>query len=128
MVYFTFIDNTRRVNMKKLLITTLLTATFAVNAADFLPSSHNWNNGSSDPVKSIVAEAYAINKLAAQANFEWRDTVEFIKMAEHFNKQGKTAKALTAAKFAKHQAELSLQQSVDQADAGPVKSSSIAAY
>jgi hypothetical protein len=105
--------------MKKILLTALLTATFSVSAGDFLPSSHNWNNGSVDQVKKIVAEAYALNKQAASVGFEWRDTVKFIQKAEKLGAEGKRAQALKAAEFAKYQAILSIRQSVDQANAGP---------
>lgn len=99
--------------MKAIIVAGMMAASVVAHAGDF---------------QSIVDEAYAINKQAAQAQFEWRDTVMFIKEAVALKAEGKHDEAMAKVKSARHQAALSLQQSVDQADAGPVKSSAIQPY
>lgn len=107
-------------NIKSVVLAGMMVVGMGANAADFLPSSHNWNSGSVDMVKKTIAEAYKLNAEAKGIGFEWRDTVLFIEKAEHFQGQGKAGAALKAAKFAKHQAWLSLQQGIDQIKvAGP---------
>lgn len=106
--------------MKKILLVALATATMSVQAADFMPASHNWNNGSVDMVKKTIGEAYEWNAKAKVVDSEWRDTEMFIKEAEALRAEGKQEAALKAAKFAKHQAWLSVQQGIEQnANAGP---------
>lgn len=99
--------------MKGLLLAGMMAASVVAQAGDF---------------ENIIGEAQAINKQAAQAHFEWRDTTAFIDEAKWLQSKGRVAEAMKLAKFAKKQAALSLQQSVDQADAGPVKSTSIQPY
>ncbi len=102
--------------MKKLLLTTLTVfAISSVNAADFLGSSHNWNDGSSDPLKAAIAAATAENKKAKAAGFEWRDTGKFLKEAAKVG----GAKGLALANKARLQAIDAQKQAVEQANAGP---------
>jgi len=102
--------------MKKLLLTTLTVfAISSANAADFLGSDHNWNNGSVDVCKAAVAAAGAENKKAKKMDVEWRDTGKMMKAA---TKAG-GAKCVALANAAKKQATDAQQQGRDQANAGP---------
>ena len=105
--------------MKKLLLTALTVFAFSAQAADFLPSAHNWNDGSADVVKAAIAAATAENKKAKKVGFEWRDTGKMLKEAAKLAKSGATAKAVAMANKAKAQAINAQQQAKDQANAGP---------
>lgn len=102
-------------NMKKTLLTVVFTIATSSYAADFLPSSHNWNDGSSDPLKAAIASAKAENAKASKAGHEWRDTGKMIKEAAKIG--GK--KGIALANAAKHQAIAAQNQAKDQANAGP---------
>jgi hypothetical protein len=104
----------KEIKMKKLLLTTLTVFAFSAQA-DFLPSSHNWNNGSSDPLKSAISSAKAENKKAKSVGFEWRDTGKMIKQAAKVG----GAKGIALANKAKAQAIDAQKQAVEQASAGP---------
>jgi len=102
--------------MKKLLLTTLTVfAISSANAADILPSSHNWNNGSSDPLKAAISAATTENKKAKKVGFEWRDTGKMLKQAAKVG----GAKGIALANKARLQALNAQQQAKDQANAGP---------
>ena len=105
----------KEINMKKLLLITTAVFSLSVQSADFLGSSHNWNDGSSDPLKAAIAIATAENKKAKKAGFEWRDTGKFIKEAAKVG--GATGLAL--ANKARLQAIDAQKQAKEQANAGP---------
>lgn len=90
--------------MKGFIVAGMMAASVVAHAGDF---------------KQVVAEAYSINKQAATVGFEWRDTETSIQQAQIMHSKGRTTEAMELALFAKKQAILSLQQSVDQAKAGP---------
>jgi len=101
--------------MKKLLLTTVAVFSLSAHSADFLGSSHNWNNGSSDPLKAAIAAATAENKKAKKLGFEWRDTGKFLKEAAKVG----GAKGLALANKARLQAIDAQKQAAEQANAGP---------
>lgn len=105
----------KEINMKKLLLITTAVFSLSAQSADFLSSSHNWNNGSSDPLKAAIASATAENKKAKKAGFEWRDTGNFIKEAAKVG----GAKGLALANKARLQAIDAQKQALEQANAGP---------
>ncbi len=105
--------------MKKVLITVL--SVFALTAqADFLGSSHNWNNGSSDPFKAAVAAAESGYKANLAANMAWRDTGKMIKEAKKLNAAGKTAAAVALANKAHAQTVNATAQTALAKNAGPL--------
>lgn len=101
--------------MKKMLLTVVFVMATAGHAADFLPSSHNWNDGSTDPLKAAIAAANAENAKAKKVGHEWRDTGKMIKEAAKVG--GK--KGIALANAARDQAVAAQQQAKDQANAGP---------
>jgi len=104
--------------MKKVLLTTL--TVFALTAqADFLGSSHNWNNGSSDPFQAAIAAAEAGYSTNSKANMAWRDTEKMIKEAKKLHKAGKMAAAVALADKAYKQTENAVLQASSAAAAGP---------
>jgi len=105
--------------MKKLLLTTLTVFAFSAQAADFLPSAHDWNTGSVDTAKAAIAAATAENAKAKAVGFEWRDTGKMLKEAAKLATKGDTANAVAMANKAKAQAVNAQQQAKDQANAGP---------
>jgi len=104
--------------MKKLLLTTLTVFAFSAQA-DFLPSCHNWNTGSSDTVASAIASATAENSKAKKVGFEWRDTGKMIKEATKLSATPCSTSALAMANKAEAQAIDAQKQAVEQANAGP---------
>lgn len=100
---------------KILLITAAVFSLSAQSAGNFLDKSHNWNNGSSDPLKVAIASAIAENKKAKALGFEWRDTGKFIKEAAKVG----GAKGLALANKAKHEALSAQKQAKAQENAGP---------
>ena len=104
--------------MKKVLLTTL--TVFALSAqADFMGSSHNWNNGSSDPFKAAVSAAEAGYKANVAANMAWRDTGKMIKTAKKLHKAGKAVAAVAMANKAHRQTVNAKAQTALMGSAGP---------
>lgn len=107
--------------MKKLLITILTVFSFTVCAGDSMPSTHNWNDGSTNQAlyDIALAEAKAEQKKAATVEFEWRDIGKFMKDAKKAFDGGDWAKAKKLLSKAAEQGRLGQQQAIDQANAGP---------
>lgn len=105
--------------MKKVLLTTLAVFSLSATAADFLGSSHNWNNGSSDPFKTTVASAEKGLKANLSASMAWRDTAKMISEAKKLQASGKTDAALALAKKAHTQTVNAAAQTAAAATAGP---------
>ncbi len=106
--------------MKKLLFTILTVFALSAQAADFLPSSHNWNSGSSgDAFSAAVSAAEADYAKALAANMAWRDTEKMIKEAKKLHKSGKVDAATALAKKAHKQAVNALAQAAVAGSAGP---------
>ena len=106
--------------MKKLLLTTLTVFAIAsANASDFLQSSHNWNDGSSDPFKTAITAAETDYAAALAARMAWRDTGKMIKEAKKLHKAGRVDVATALAKKAHKQAVNALAQAAVAGSAGP---------
>ncbi len=104
--------------MKKLLVTTL--SVFALSAqAGFMSSSHNWNNGSSDPFKAALSAAESGLAANVKANMAWRDTGKMIKEAKKLHKAGKASAALAMANKALKQTQNAAAQTKLAVSAGP---------
>lgn len=67
--------------------------------------------------KAAYEAAQAARKNAASVGFEWRDTKKMLKKAKSIAASGDYDKAEKLAMKAKHQGELGVQQSKDQATA-----------
>jgi hypothetical protein len=106
--------------MKKILLTTLTVFALSTQAADFLPSAHNWNTGSSgDAFSAAIGAAEADYASALSANMAWRDTGAMIKEAKKLHKAGKVNAATALAKKAHTQAINALAQASVAGSAGP---------
>ncbi|CAA6808324.1 MAG: Unknown protein [uncultured Thiotrichaceae bacterium] len=88
----------------KTLLASLLVA-FSVSAAH-----------AADDLATVLAEAKAENKKAAEVGFEWRDTGKFIKKAEE---EKDAEKAMKLAKKALNQAKMAQVQAEAAKNAGP---------
>ena len=104
--------------MKKLILTTLTVFAFSAQA-DFLGSSHDWNNGSSDPFKAALAAAESGYAANLKAKMAWRDTGAMIKEAKKLHKAGKDDAAIALAKKSNTQAVNALAQAAVADFAGP---------
>lgn len=104
--------------MKKMLLTTFAVFSLAAQA-DYLGSSHNWNDGSSDPYKAAITAAESDHAKALAASMAWRDTGAMIKEAKKLKAAGKKDAALAMAKKAHMQAVNALAQAAVAGSAGP---------
>ena len=68
---------------------------------------------------AAVADAKSSLKTAASANYEWRDSGKILKKAEKAAKAGDFETAIKLVNKAKHQGDLALAQSKEQAHATP---------
>jgi hypothetical protein len=104
--------------MKKLILTTLTVFAFSAQA-DFLGSSHDWNNGSSDPFKAALAAAESGYAANLKAKMAWRDTGKMIKEAKKLQASGNAAGAVALANKAHAQTVNAAAQTVGAGSAGP---------
>ncbi len=104
--------------MRKVLLITL--SVFALTTqADYLPASHNWNDGSVDPFVVAISAAQNDYSKALAAAMAWRDTGSMIDKAKDLHKAGKVDEATELAKKAHNQAVSSLAQIELAKSAGP---------
>ncbi|HIG89029.1 hypothetical protein [Candidatus Thioglobus sp.] len=107
--------------MKKILLTILTVFALSTQAFDFLPSSYNWNSGSSgDAFAATLSAAEADYASALAASMAWRDTGAMIKEAKKLHKSGKVDAATALVKKAHTQAENALAQAAVAGSAGPL--------
>ena len=104
--------------MKKLLVTTLSVLALSAQAG-FMGSSHNWNNGSSDPFQAAISAAESGYATNLKAQMAWRDTEKMIKEAKKLHKAGKGSAAVAMANKALKQTQNAVAQAKLATSAGP---------
>jgi hypothetical protein len=102
--------------MKKLLLTTLTVLSMSAYA---VPSCHNWNDGSSDPVAAVISAAEAGYAANLKSKMAWRDTGKMIKEAKKLSATPCSDAALAVAKQALLQTENAAAQAAVAGSAGP---------
>ena len=103
------------------ILTSIAMATLILTGCASSGPAADGGPATAESYNSALAAAKNSIKAAKSANFEWRDSVKILKKADKAAKAGDFEMAQKLAMTAKRQGDLALQQSKDQAAAGPIQ-------